>query len=189
MAPLRLVLASASPRRLQLLAACGFDVEVRPAHVDEMQLPCEPPGEMVLRLAVEKAVAVSSRELVVAADTTVVLDGDALQKPADDEDARRMLRRLRGRTHEVLTGFCVRREDLLRTGVVSTRVTFRALTDDEIGAYVATGEPLDKAGAYALQGLGALLVESVTGSPSNVVGLPLHRLAALLATVGVRVLG
>lgn len=184
MAPTRIVLASASPRRLQLLQACGYDVEVRPADVDETQLPSEAPGEMVLRLARAKAAAVVSPALIVAADTTVVLDGEALAKPLDDEDARRMLGLLRGRIHEVLTGFCVRRSDAWRSGIVSTRVTFRPLTDDEIRAYVETGEPRDKAGSYGIQGLGGALVDRVEGSYPNVVGLPVAEVVAALRELG-----
>jgi septum formation protein len=177
-----IILASASPRRLQLLTACGWEVEVRPAHVDEAALPGEPAAAMVERLARHKARAVSSdaEHIVVAADTTVVLDGEALAKPLDDADAQRMLGRLQGRTHEVLTGYCVRRGAREQVGVVRTEVAFRPLTDREIAAYVATGEPRDKAGAYGIQGQGGALVDRVVGSYPNVVGLPVAEVVAAI---------
>jgi len=176
----KLVLASASPRRLQLLRACGYDVVVSPAHLDETQLPGEPPAVMVERLARAKAVAIAASDLVVAADTTVVLGADALAKPTDDADAARMLERLSGQTHEVITGWCVRKNAAVRSGIVSTRVTFRRLTAREIAAYVATGEPLDKAGAYGIQGAGGALVDGVEGSYPNVVGLPMAEVIAAI---------
>lgn len=175
----RIVLASASPRRHQLLVTCGFTVDVRPAHVDETPHPGENPASMVLRLARAKASAIEGT-LVVAADTTVVLDADALAKPLDSDDARRMLGRLSGRTHRVLTGWCVQSGERARAGVVTTQVTFRHLTDDEIAAYVATGEPFDKAGAYGIQGLGGALVDRVEGSYPNVVGLPVAEVVAAI---------
>lgn len=191
---MHLILASSSPRRQRLLADLGLRFEVRPAEVDETVFPDEDPDGYVERLARAKAEAVvEPGEVVIGADTTVVHRGVVLGKPAHPAEAAAMLRRLSGETHTVHSGVAVATLDEGGLQVVSaverTMVRMLDLTDDEIAAYVASGEPLDKAGAYALQGLGALLVESVTGSPSNVVGLPLHRLAALLATVGVRVLG
>lgn len=175
----RIVLASASPRRLQLLRACGLDVDVSPANVDEAERPGEPAADMVLRLAREKARAVSGA-LVVAADTTVVLDGRILAKPANADEARAMLTSLAGRAHEVLTGWCVRAGAREQTGVVRTEVVFRALTAVEVDAYIATGEPFDKAGGYGIQGAGGALVDTVQGSYPNVVGLPVREVLAAL---------
>jgi septum formation protein len=188
-----LYLASASPRRLELLRSIGFDPLVRPVGVDERANPGESPTDLVTRLAEAKARAAhrglepSARAgLVLGADTTVVFDGACLGKPARAEEAEAMLRRLRGRTHEVITGVC-----LLRTGdgaaVVgseTTRVRFREYDDATILAYVASGEPLDKAGAYGIQGGGARLAAAIEGSWSNVVGLPLERLPGWLERLG-----
>ena len=181
---MRIVLASGSPRRRELLVACGYDVDVHVPGVAEGRAPGEAPAQMVVRLAQEKARTARTAEgLVVAADTTVVLDGQVLEKPADDADARAMLRRLSGRTHEVLTGWCVRGPRGERSGVVATAVTFRPLTDAEIDAYVASGEPRDKAGAYGIQGRGGALVDVVHGSYPNVVGLPVAEVVHALAAV------
>jgi septum formation protein len=182
-----LVLASASPRRRELLAGLGLRFDVRPADVDETPRPGEPPADLVERLAGAKAAAVgaSRREVVVAADTVVVADGDALGKPVGGDDAARMLRRLGGRTHHVLTGVAVRLGAALTSGVVSTEVTFRPLTEADIAWYVATGEPLDKAGAYAIQGVGGLFVERIDGSYHNVVGLPLAQLESMCARMDI----
>jgi septum formation protein len=185
--PARLVLASQSPRRRELLGQLGLSPEVRPAHTDESVHPGEPAGDYVLRVAREKARAVPG-ELVIAADTAVVLRGEILGKPADHADAARMLRALSGTRHEVLTGVCVRRtSDAMAAeldAVVSTEVRFTRLTDAQIAWYVSTGEPLDKAGAYALQGAGGVFVEGVAGSVSNVIGLPLLETADLLRRAG-----
>jgi septum formation protein len=182
-----LILASQSPRRRELLAGLGIALEVRPARTDESVLPGEPPRAYVARVAREKARAVDV-EVVLAADTAVVLGEVVLGKPLDGADAARMLRALSGTAHEVLTGVCVRRNGpgapSEHEALVSTAVRFRALTEEEIAWYVATGEPLDKAGAYALQGAGGALVESVTGSVSGVVGLPLVESVGLLAAAG-----
>ena len=182
-----LVLASQSPRRRELLAALGIPVEVCPAKTNEAVRGGEPPPAYVARVARQKARAVAG-EVVLAADTAVVLGPEILGKPRDAADAARMLRALSGTVHEVLTAVCVRRNvpgpAREREAVVSTEVRFRRLVDEEIAWYVATGEPLDKAGAYALQGLGGVLVESVSGSVSGVVGLPLVESLALLAEVG-----
>ncbi len=182
-----LTLASQSPRRRELLSGLGIALEVRPAETDESVLPGESPRPYVARVAREKARAVPG-DVVLAADTAVVLGDVILGKPRDPADAARMLRALSGTDHEVLTGVCVRRNGpgapVEREVLVSTAVRFRALTDGEIAWYVATGEPLDKAGAYALQGAGGVLVESVTGSVSGVVGLPLVESVALLAAAG-----
>jgi septum formation protein len=186
MAP-RLVLASQSPRRRELLAQLGIGLEVRPAHADEALLPGEGAREYVLRIAREKARAVQG-EIVLGADTAVVLRGAVLGKPTDAADARRMLAMLSATRHEVLTAVCVRRNaaplGVELDAVVATTVRFRGLSPAEIDWYVGTGEPLDKAGAYALQGAGGAFVLSVEGSVSNVVGLPLAETAELLRRAG-----
>ncbi len=183
----RLVLASASPRRQALLAACGFDLDVDAADVDEAVVDDEAPADLVLRLARAKASAVAQRHppdaIVVAADTTVALDRAILNKPVDDADARRMLRLLSGQTHSVLTGYCVRRGDVITDGVVVTAVAFRALRDVDVDAYLRTGEHRDKAGAYGIQGAAAVLVSSVAGSLTNVIGLPVDEVVAAIDVV------
>jgi septum formation protein len=183
--PPRLVLASQSPRRRELLGQLGLALEVRPAHADESVRPGEHPREYVLRVARDKARAVPG-DVVLAADTAVVLGDEVLGKPADAADARRMLRALSGTTHEVLTSVVVRRTAirLELDVVVATKVRFAPLGEAEVDWYVATGEPLDKAGAYAIQGAGGAFVLGVEGSVSNVVGLPLAETAALLRRAG-----
>jgi septum formation protein len=184
-APL-LVLASASPRRARILQELGVSFTVKPANVDESLLPGEDGSTAVERLARAKAFAVSENESlpVLAADTIVLCDGDALGKPADEAEARAMLRRLSGRTHEVVTGVCLVGRDQAYSGVERTQVTLAPLTDDEVAWYVATGEPLDKAGAYNIAGKGALFIEEIHGSPSNVAGLPVHLLLQLVRASG-----
>jgi septum formation protein len=174
-----LVLASGSPRRRELLAQLGLTFRVVEPAVDEEPLPGEQPIAMVRRLAAAKAVAVEG-DPVLAADTTVEVDGEILGKPTDAADARRMLRRLSGRAHKVHTAVAVRAGSELAVEVVTTIVTFVALQPAVIDWYVGTGEPLDKAGAYAIQGHGGIFVEHVRGSTSNVVGLPLTTVARLL---------
>jgi septum formation protein len=185
--PPRLVLASQSPRRRELLGQLGLALEVRPANADEAVHPGERPDDYVLRVARDKARAVAG-DLVLAADTAVVLGAEVLGKPADDDDARRMLQALSGTVHEVLTAVVVRRTSpapaLELDAVVATRVRFAPLSPREIDWYVATREPLDKAGAYAIQGAGGAFVLGVEGSVSNVVGLPLAETAALLRRAG-----
>jgi septum formation protein len=179
-----LTLASQSPRRRELLAQLGLDLAVRPAHADETPRPGEPPRAYVERLARDKARAVAG-DFVLGADTTVALDGAILGKPEDDEDARRMLRALSGRVHQVTTGVCLRapggREEAL---TVSSEVVFAAVSEAQIAWYLSTGEPRDKAGAYAVQGAGGAFVIEVRGSVSNVIGLPVAETAALLARCG-----
>ncbi len=186
-----LLLASASPRRLELLRALGLEPLVRPADVDETLRPGEDPHDAAERLARAKAAAVAEGApdgaVVLAADTIVVLDGEALGKPRDDDDARRMLRALRGRAHDVVTGVALSRDGRLVSGRETTEVLFAPMTDEEVDAYVASGEPSDKAGAYALQGLGGLFVERITGTPSNVIGLPFRLVRRLGAEVGLRI--
>jgi septum formation protein len=193
--PVRLVLASASPRRAELLARLGVQPEIRPSAVDETPRAGESPSDLVARLAGAKAVAGAravsgggSDEVVLAADTVVVCDGTTLGKPADRDEARAMLTSLSGRTHEVTTGVAVLRGAISAATRVTTRVTFRTLTDDEVAWYLATGEPDDKAGAYGLQGAGAALVARVDGSDTNVIGLPLTETVDLLRDVGVDLL-
>lgn len=184
----RLVLASASPRRRELLALLGLEFAVRPVDLDERALAGEAPADHVRRLAREKAAASAGEgELVLAADTVVAVDGEILGKPSGAEEARRMLARLSGRAHEVFTGVALRlggsspREAV---AVVRTAVRFAPLTGAEIDWYVASGEPFDKAGAYAIQGLGALLVEEIEGNYTNVVGLPLPATRRLFGELG-----
>ncbi|HJU52000.1 MAG TPA: Maf family protein [Acidimicrobiia bacterium] len=180
---MKLVLASSSPRRRELLDSLGLTFEVVAPDVDELRLPEEEPYDYVERIARAKAAAIAQPDVVaVGADTTVVIEGRVLGKPAHPDEARSMLRRLSGQTHDVLTAVAVTIMDpVVRTvsAVESTLVRFLDLTDDEISEYVASGEPMDKAGAYALGGIGALYVSGVDGSPSSVRGLPLHTLARL----------
>lgn len=184
-----LVLASASPRRAELLAALGRPFAVDAADVDESVLPDERPADYVRRVARAKADAVASRvpasTVVIAADTTVVLDGAILGKPADADDAARMLRALAGRTHEVMTATVMRHGEVVVDDLTTTRVTFDDLTDADVAAYVTTGEPLDKAGAYGIQGIGGAFVASVDGNVQNVIGLSLVAVRRLLREVGV----
>jgi len=190
------VLASSSPRRRRLLRELGVGFSVRVPNVDESQLPGELPGPHVRRLALAKARAVARQlvpgcgaRLVVGADTVVVLDGRILGKPRDARDAAGMLTRLSGRTHEVLTGVALVpvAGGRARTAVVRSRVEMKPFDVATVRRYVAGGEPLDKAGAYAVQGHGRHLVARVTGSLTNVVGLPLERLGRLLREAGVPV--
>ncbi len=186
---MRLILASASPRRAELLSAAGFDFDVRPVQVDETPLPGELPSAYVLRVAVLKAQSyqrLAEGEVVLAADTTVVVDGSILGKPDDDADARRMLRLLSGREHEVLTGVALRENGRIVSAVESTRVHVLPLSGAEVDWYVASGEPADKAGAYAVQGLAARFVHRIDGSYSNVVGLPVSRVFLMLKALAVR---
>ena len=190
---MRLVLASQSPRRRELLLSAGLSCEVRPARTDESVQPGEAAPAYVQRVAREKAEAVSAvpGEVVLAADTAVVLGEEVLGKPRDLEDARRMLHALSGRTHVVLTGVHLRRPaapglPAAEAGtIVSSAVRFAALSGEQVDWYVSGGEPLDKAGAYAIQGAGGAFVLGVAGSVSNVVGLPLVETLELLARLGV----
>ena len=169
-----LVLASQSPRRAEILRQAGIPFTVRAAPVDESPLEAERPGPYVRRLAQAKAVAVAAApgEIVLAADTTVVAAGELLAKPVDTADARRMLAQLSGRRHEVLTGICLRRGDQILCDHATTAVWFAPLSEAEIADYVASGEPMDKAGAYAIQGLASKFVERIDGCYFNVMGLP-----------------
>jgi septum formation protein len=185
----RLILASASPRRAELLTAAGFDFQVVPADVDETPLPGEAPKAYALRVARAKANVLAARlasdDVVLAADTVVVAGGRLMGKPIDDRDAASMLRDLSGRVHEVHTAV-VLRGAIDREDVVTTAVRFNSLTDEEIAWYVATGETAGKAGAYAIQGRAARFIEGIDGSWANVVGLPIERVYRLLSEAGRR---
>lgn len=185
----RVVLASASPRRRDLLNLVGIAHEVRPANIDETMRPREAPRRYAERLAREKASAIATRDpdlITIGADTVVVINRKVLGKPADASDAARMLRMLSGREHTVITAVAVSRGRKLRSAIEEVRVKFRRLRDDEIDAYIAMGEPMDKAGAYGIQGYGATIVERIEGDYFAVMGLPLVRLVGLMRDVGVR---
>jgi len=185
-----LVLASASPRRRELLTQVGFEFEIHPAHIPEDPLPDEDPIAYVTRLARQKAEAVYAQLAstkphitVLGADTTVTLDNHILGKPESPEDAARMLRLLSGRTHRVITGVSLVTATRAETAAEVTAVQFLTLSDEEIAQYVATGEPNDKAGAYAIQGLAARWIPRIEGCYFNVVGLPLSLVSTLLSAV------
>jgi septum formation protein len=169
-----LILASASPRRHELLIAAGIDHVVRAAAISEMRRAGEPAGSLVERLAEEKARAVarSTEDIVLGADTVVCLDDEILGKPTNDDDARRMLRLLSGREHWVYTGICILANGQTIRDIARTRVSFERMGENEIEEYTRSGEPRDKAGAYAIQGLGSRFVRSIQGCYQNVVGLP-----------------
>ncbi len=179
-----LILASASPRRKQLLEMLGIPVTVRPSHVPEVRLPDEMPVPYAERLARAKALGVEG-DLVLGADTLVVVGGDILEKPTDGEDALRMLQRLQGRTHEVVTSVALSAKRRTRVLTDRTRVTFRAASDDMLRDYITTGEPMDKAGAYGIQGYGAALVEKIDGDFFGVMGLPVRLVLELLRHEGI----
>ena len=192
----RLVLASASPRRRELLAQAGFSFEVHPAHIPEDPLPAEDPIAYVVRLAREKADAVfaqlsatqpssngAAALQVLGADTTVTLDNHILGKPEDAADAARMLRMLSGRTHRVITGVAVVTSKTAEVAAEVTGVQFLTLSDEEIAEYIATGEPMDKAGAYAIQGRAARWIPRVQGCYFNVVGLPIALVSTILESL------
>ncbi len=186
---LAVILASASPRRRELLTLIGIAHDVRPADIDESVFPNEAPAPHAERLARAKAHAVAAAHphaVIIAADTIVVVDGDILGKPQDAAHAAVMLRRLAGREHTVYTAIAVARDERTESAVEDVRVTMRALSDAEIAEYIATGEPMDKAGAYGIQGYGATIVERVDGDYFSVMGLGLRRLVELLARLGVR---
>ncbi len=185
----RIILASASPRRMELLASAGVDFDVCVSSVSEDVLPGEGPRDHVMRLARDKALEVASRKegrFFIGADTIVACDNEIMGKPRDAADAERMLRRLSGVAHAVITGFAVydKARDGLICDAVETRVFFKHLRDEEIAAYIATGCPMDKAGAYAIQGGAAHMVERIDGSYTNVVGLPLCEVIEVLRRVG-----
>ncbi len=183
----RVILASQSPRRRDLLALIHVPHEVRPADIDETYLPGEVPRAHAERLARGKARAIAETDaVVIGSDTIVVVDGDVLGKPRDDADAARMLRRLSGRSHVVITAVAVSWGSRLESDAEEVDVTFHELSDRQIADYIATREPMDKAGAYGIQGYGATIVRRVSGDYFAVMGLPLQRLVRLMAAVGLR---
>jgi septum formation protein len=180
-----LILASRSPRRSELLTAAGIEFEVLAADIDETPRANESPSNYVERLAIEKARAVFALRpdaRVLGADTTVTIDGQILGKPVDEADARRMLRLLNGRAHEVHTGVSLISAAGIQSAVDTTRVWFAKMTDEDISWYVATGEPIDRAGAYAIQGFASRFIPRIEGSYSNVVGLPVALVSSILDT-------
>ena len=183
-----MILASQSPRRRELLGQMGFSFTVRPAKGEELPHPELTPAQLVEELARQKALEVSAEaeadDVVVAADTVVAIDGKVLGKPHDKVHAAQMLSALSGREHTVYTGVAVKRGETLLVEHEATQVRFRPLTEREIDLYIQTGEPMDKAGRYGIQGYGALLVEGIRGDYFNVVGLPICRLGRMLAQVG-----
>ena len=187
---MEIILASGSPRRRELLARIGVEeYRILVPDVDESAEPNTPPGALVEELSLRKAQAVRGQvgdeALVIAADTVVALEGKILGKPVDEVDAVEMLSALAGRNHEVYTGVTVLRGSKVVTCHEVTAVTFRPLSPEEIANYVATGEPMDKAGAYGIQGIGSVLVSGIEGDYFNVMGLPVHRLSLVLKTFGV----
>ncbi len=189
---IRLILASNSPRRRELLQNSGFEFDVRPSGIEETRLPGESPEDFTRRLARDKALDVARQSspgnLVLGADTVVAINGEILEKPADADDAARMLRTLSGRAHRVITGVCLVRapENVLACTHETTSVTFRSLTEDEIDSYVASGEPFDKAGGYAIQGLASRFVNRIEGCYFNVVGLPIPLVYEMVKTITVK---
>jgi len=181
------VLASASPRRKELLTNAGIAFEVQPAHIPEDPLPGEGAKEYAERLACEKAQAIARlrpQETVLGADTIVVVDGQILGKPSDASDAARMLRLLCGRVHQVITGVCLAVDGQCAVDSENTSVVMSEITEKEIADYIATGEPMDKAGAYAIQGRASRWIPRIEGDYSNVVGLPVALVCKLLKQVG-----
>jgi len=186
---IRVVLASASPRRRELLNVIGIPHQVRPADIDETMRPREAPRRHAERLAREKASTIATRDpdlITIGADTVVVINRKVLGKPVDANDAERMLRLLSGREHTVITAVAVSRGKKLRSAIEEVRVKFRRLGDDEIQAYITTVEHMDKASSYGIQGYGATIVEGIGGAYFTVMGLPLVRLLGLMRDVGVR---
>jgi septum formation protein len=184
-----LILASASPRRHELLLAAGIDHVLNPAQVTELRGPDEPAEDFVVRLAVEKATAISvaGEDVVLGADTAVCVDGEIFGKPLDSRDAERMIRALSGRTHLVHTGICLRSENRAITDIATTEVDFLPLSDSEVQEYTRSGEGMDKAGAYAIQGRASRFVKSIQGSYANVVGLPVSLVYSYLKSLQTRV--
>lgn len=176
----RLVLASASPRRREILSHIGLDFDVVVTDADEKNGLPENVGELVRELAKRKAAACTANGIIIACDTVVCLDGKVLTKPENASDAARMLRALSGNTHEVYSGLCVTDGEKVVSSHTITSVKMREISEDEIAAYIATGEPLDKAGAYGIQDLGGIFVEKIDGDYYNVVGLPLECLCGIL---------
>ncbi len=186
----KVILASSSPRRRDLLDLIGVSHEVRPSDIDESMQPGETAHDYAERLAREKAEAVAASgdggEVVIGADTVVVIDGRVLGKPVNEQQAAAMLESLGGRTHTVITAVAVVADSMTTSGVEEVTVTFRQLTAAEITSYIVTGEPMDKAGAYGIQGFGATIVERIEGDYFAVMGLPIVRLVRLLAQRGIK---
>jgi septum formation protein len=181
------ILASASPRRRELLTLIGMPHEVRPANVDEGFVAGETPPQHAERLARDKAAAIEADDaVIIGSDTIVVIDCNILNKPADRTEAAAMLRTLSGRSHTVMTGIAVRWRGQTRSAVEQVGVTFRALRHEDIERYIDTGEPMDKAGAYGIQGYGATIVTRVDGDYFAVMGLPVHRMVVLMKELGLR---
>jgi septum formation protein len=181
-----MILASASPRRRELLTQAGITFEVHAAHIDESRHPNEPPANYVQRLALEKAQAIHARfpsATVLGADTTVVLDNEIMNKPTGIADAERMLRALSGRTHQVYTGIAVVTASTQRVHLETTHVTFAQIAEADLAYYLASGDPLDKAGAYGIQGFAARWIPRIEGDYFNVVGLPIAATVRLLAEI------
>jgi len=186
-----IILASTSPRRQELLASVGINFQVVPSHVDEILRENESPRDFVLRLSQDKAAEVAQRSEVtgrwfIGSDTIVLLDNQILGKPTSPQDSAQMLRQLSGRSHQVLSGYTIidRSDNSCTCRCVTTEVTFRTLTEQEIEGYIATGEPADKAGSYAIQGIGGYIVTAINGSYTNVVGLPLAQVVTDLQQLG-----
>ena len=188
-----LILASQSPRRQELLQLLGVTFTIKTADIDETMDMAYTPQHEVRQVAARKAAKIAESadpgDVIISADTIVVIGGEILGKPKDTADAHRMLRLLAGQTHEVMTGLCVRQGERVKDDVVITRVTFRPLSDEEIDAYIATGDPMDKAGAYGVQGRAATFVSSLDGDFFSVMGLPVCRLTEMLREFDVKILG
>lgn len=187
-----IILASKSPRRRELLQKLALSFAVMTEDVDETMRPELPLTDEILRVSRRKAEAVraqvSDNDIIISADTVVCIDGERLGKPRDRADAARMLRALSGRSHEVVSGVCVMQGDRAELAAVTTAIHFRTLGEDEIAAYIATGEPMDKAGAYGIQGFASIFVDRLDGDYYNVMGLPLCTLAGMLRKFGVKIL-
>lgn len=179
----KIILASKSPRRKQILEQFGVDFQIEISDFDESQIAFKTPIEMVEKLSFEKAKIIAERNpdaVTIGADTIVVFGNEIIGKPKSEEDALRILKLLSGNTHEVITGFTVMENEKSVTGYVSSKVKFKEISDSEIAAYIATGEPMDKAGGYGIQSKGGLFIESITGDYFNVVGLPVAALSDVL---------
>jgi septum formation protein len=186
---MQVLLSSGSPRRKELLSFLGIDFLVTIPSIPEIQLPGEAPEDFCTRVSREKALEVARKNpdaLVIGADTIVVLNGMILGKPRDTSQAREYLMILRNKDHEVYTGYTIMYGSRSKTNLVRTRVHFKQMTDEEISWYISTGEPMDKAGAYAVQGIGSLFIHKIQGSYTNVIGLPLSHLYADLKRFGIR---
>ncbi len=185
-----LILASSSPRRREILENAGYKFEILPANIDESVPNDISPEDAVKMIAAKKASAVkencSNDDIILGADTVVCLDGEIIGKPVSLEDAKNTLKRLSGNTHSVLTGYCLIKGEKIISGVEKTEVTFRELTDFEIDEYVASGEPMDKAGSYGLQGKGGLFARGINGDYNNIIGLPISTVSSIIEKMQLR---